>query len=208
MKDCALPSAPQAMKPLLLVLLAAAPTACPTPTPTPRARSTDERPQPRKPTRHYAKAPAPFVAILPGTKLYARPDTRTPYVQLGLNSSGKVPPLTCDRNTELPKAMRVLRQGHGWVEVETASSDGAVGACIERIDWSKQLRFRAWVQRADLGLVVLKTTTATYGVATATMKHTPTHKCLLKQVKTWRFPKPEGSKPEVNYPFHFKPSGC
>ncbi len=43
--------------------------------------------------------------------------------------------------------------------------------------------------------------------AQTTLNHPPTEACIRGMVKTWRFPKPEGSMPYVVYPFHFKPSG-
>lgn len=43
--------------------------------------------------------------------------------------------------------------------------------------------------------------------ASSTLNHGATESCIRGMVKTWRFPKPEGSMPYVVYPFHFKPTG-
>ncbi len=47
----------------------------------------------------------------------------------------------------------------------------------------------------------------TVRTASTTLNHARTESCIRTMVKTWRFPKPQGSMPYVVYPFHFKPAG-
>ena len=42
-------------------------------------------------------------------------------------------------------------------------------------------------------------------VASSTLNHPATERCIGRAVRRWRFPKPEGSMPYVTFPFHFKP---
>lgn len=81
---------------------------------------------------------------------------------------------------------------------------GEVRACYERYLSS---------QNTNTGQIVARWTiqpdgsVSTASTAMDTLGETRTTGCILRAIRTWRFPKPEGGTVRVDYPFHFQPSG-
>ncbi|MFH2008727.1 MAG: TonB family protein [bacterium] len=111
----------------------------------------------------------------------------------------------------------------GWprVTMSRASVEGGLDAAtirrVIRREFSKikdcYIRIGLMAKPKLRGLVRIRFTIDPEGrvdsarILRATLRHKPTHRCLLKAVRSWRFPKPEGSKPKVEYPFFFAPTG-
>ena len=81
---------------------------------------------------------------------------------------------------------------------------GEVRACYDRYLSS---------QNTNTGQIVARWTiqpdgsVSTASTAMDTLGETRTTGCILRAIRTWRFPKPEGGTVRVDYPFHFQPSG-